>query len=92
MTFHVCLPALFIRLMLTSALQSINRYLRSSFRLDKRDDTRKHELMLTYIESPMWEEYRAGGVDGFIRNFEDVDDAVIEGDLKKLRYSLNTII
>eukprot|EP01043_Picozoa_sp_COSAG02_P023122 COSAG02_NODE_1225_length_13785_cov_12.911588_6_plen_1460_part_00 len=63
-------------------------YLRTSFRLDKRDEMRKHELTLTYIEAPMWSEYREEGPDGFKTHFEQVDDAVIYSDISELRQKM----
>ena len=66
-------------------ISSTDLYLRTSFRLDKRDEMRKHELSLTYIEAPMWSEYREAGPDGFKEHFNSIDDAVIYSDLKEKR-------
>ncbi|MDA8532006.1 hypothetical protein N9K45_00100 [bacterium] len=69
-------------------LQDTDNSLRASHSMDKRDSVRKHELMLTYIESPMWERFRAHGPDGFIRHFRGIDDAVISTDLEKLQQDM----
>ena len=66
-------------------VSSTDLYLRTSFRLDKRDEMRKHELTLTYIEAPMWSEYKEDGPNGFKEHFAKIDDAVIYSDLKEKR-------
>ena len=73
-------------------LQDTDNSLRALHSMDKRDSVRKHELMLTYIESPMWDRFRAHGPDGFIRHFRGIDDAVISTDLEKLQQDMRVFL